>query len=253
MPPPNNSQQRPTGMKFNDGREATLHSQIMSQRSTLQNSPTAVLAAINASPERMMTFKGPKLAAARSALEAMSPPPKIIVELGTYIGCSAIGWGSILSDIWADQPDVLKNECKVYACELDEGIASIAKDFVGLAGLEGVVEVCAGRKAGETLKALVVEGKLGKGKVDVLFFDHWEEFYLPDLQLAEELGVLRKGGLLVADNTDMPGAPKYLAYVRAGGSGKEGGYKFETESVSTASPGSRGPSIVEITKVVEAP
>ena len=51
------------------------------------------------------------------------------------------------------------------------------------------------------------------------FIDHWERYYLPDLQWCEELGVFHKGSLVIADNTDIPGAPQYLKYVRAGGTG----------------------------------
>jgi catechol O-methyltransferase len=114
----------------------------------------------------MITFKGPKLAAAREALEAMSPPPKIILELGTYVGCSAVSWGSILKDIWKDSPKDFA-ECRVYACELNEDFAKIARDFVKLAGLENVVQICAGKPAGDTMRTLKEEGTLTN--VDMIF------------------------------------------------------------------------------------
>lgn len=62
----------------------------------------------------------------------------------------------------------------------------------------------------------------------MLFLDHWEKFYVPDLRLCEELSLLKPGSVIVADNTDMPGAPDYLKYVEGGG---EGGWKYRCESI----------------------
>ena len=81
-------------------------------------------------------------------------------------------------------------------------------------------------ESGESLRKLKSEKCIEH--IDVLFLDHWEKFYVPDLRLCEELGLLKKGSVIVADNTDMPGAPDYLKYVEGGG---EGGWKYRCESI----------------------
>ncbi|KAK1474828.1 hypothetical protein CCUS01_05454 [Colletotrichum cuscutae] len=100
---------------------------------------------------------------------------------------------------------------RVYSFELDPELAEIARDVVKLAGMSDIVTVLDGPGA-ESLEALVKNGDLKTESVDAVFFDHWEDIYLPDLKLCEELGVLHKGSVVLADNTDIPGAPKYLEY-----------------------------------------
>ncbi len=203
---------------FNDGREAALHQHVMSLAASepLQDNPIAVLDAIHKyieSHTRMMTFQPPKIAKSREILERMDPKPKVIVELGTYVGNSAVAWGAMLKEWWQHDPEALR-ECRVYSCELETNFCEIARDFVTLAGLEGVVSVEQG-KSEDTIRRLLKEGKLSKGGVDMLFIDHWEDAYQPDLKGVEELDLLHQGSVIIADNTDIPGAPEYLTYVQA--------------------------------------
>lgn len=111
----------------------------------------------------------------------------------------------------------------------------LSRDLVQLAGLDEIVHVLEG-PASESLRTLYDEGKVTSGGVDMAFIDHWEEYYLPDLQLCEKLGVFHKGSLVIADNTDFPGAPKYLEYVRSGGSGA---VRYESEGYTSQTK--RGP------------
>lgn len=50
--------------------------------------------------------------------------------------------------------------------------------------------------------------------LDLIFIDHAKDFYLRDLKLLEEAGLIRSGTTIVADNVIIPGAPDYLEYVR---------------------------------------
>lgn len=163
-----------------------------------------------------MVFRGPKLSIAREALESMPVSPKIIAEFGTYVGCSAVAWGAILKDIHGS--NAAEKGCRVYTFELDPEMVRLSRELTQLAGLDDIVHVLEG-PASDSLKKLYDEGFVTRGGVDMVFIDHWEKYYLPDLQLCEELGVFRKGSLVMADNTDFPGAPQYLNYVRAGGTG----------------------------------
>jgi len=168
----------------------------------------------------MMIFEQPKVHAVQRVLETMNPTPKVLVELGGYIGKSAVAWGQMLRSFHEEASQV-----KVFSMELEGDFVKIIRDFVGLAGLNGTVEVIQG-KSGDSLRLLKSERRIES--VDVLFLDHWKDFYLPDLRLCEELGLLRVGSVIVADNTDFPGAPDYLKYVEAGG---EGGWRYRCETL----------------------
>lgn len=172
----------------------------------------------------MMVYQPEKIEVSKSILKSMQRKPKVLVELGTYVGTSAVAWGAILKEINGEGDG--EGDAKVYSIELDPLFVSIARDFISLAGLDHTVEIVNGQ-SGTSLKALKDDGKIDA--IDVLFLDHWEKFYVEDLKICEDLGLLRVGSVIIADNTDMPGAPDYLEYVRGGG--REGKVRYETETV----------------------
>lgn len=49
----------------------------------------------------------------------------------------------------------------------------------------------------------------------MMFLDHYKPAYTTDLKLCEELGLIRPGSVLCADNVIKPGNPPYLEYVRS--------------------------------------
>lgn len=177
----------------------------------------------------MMIFHQHKLDVSRKILEQMNPKPKVIIELGTYVGNSAVAWGAMLQDLHNHDPTAMK-DCKVFSCELDAKFVKIASSLVELAGLSDIVEVVQG-PAAESLKRLKEEGRLTKA--DVLFIDHWEKYYVADLKVCEELGFLQPGSVVIADNTDMPGAPDYVEYVQKGGGGGEESVKYDSKTYQT--------------------
>ncbi|KAK1142771.1 hypothetical protein N8T08_007403 [Aspergillus melleus] len=194
-----------------ESKAQALHTHIFSQpQAQYTNNPWALVAAIEeyALANKMMTYRDGKIQATKAQLERMPRAPTTLLEFGTYVGNSALAWGAILRDLnpGSESPSV-------YTFELSAVNAGIARDFIRLAGLQDIVHVVEGQSS-ESLRALHAEGKLTKGSVDVVFFDHWEKFYVPDLKIVEELGLLRVGGLAVADNTDIPGAPEYVEYVK---------------------------------------
>ncbi|KAL1902419.1 hypothetical protein Sste5346_001399 [Sporothrix stenoceras] len=221
---------RPNFGKIVAERAAMLHQHILAlpadQQASFKADPKALPAAIesyardNGVP---MLFGPAKMAQAAIALGEMDPAPRILVEFGAYVGYSALRWVTLLEEL-------SKGEAvHVYTFELDPANAQIARDFAKAAGRESQITVFEG-PGDESLNKLVANGTLPKGSVDAVFIDHWEPRYKPDLQLCEELGVLRVGSLVIADNTDFPGAPDYVAYVKNGGSGADGAVKFETKS-----------------------
>jgi len=222
----------------------------------LKGNPEAVLKEMEsfATNQRMMTFKLNKIEVARSFLEKLAQPPKVLIELGTYVGQSAVAWGWLLKSLNGVGPgNASGSGIKIYCLELDAECQKIASDMVKLAGLDDVVEVVLGQSS-DSLKKLKEGGKIDK--IDVLFVDHWEKYYKPDLQLCEDLGLFHEGSVVIADNTDMPGAPEYMEYVRAGGRGTDRTVKFKTETFYAKGLDDgrfKGPMAVEITTVVSVP
>ncbi|GIJ98201.1 hypothetical protein Aspvir_000316 [Aspergillus viridinutans] len=187
---------RPINFKSVEDRALALHEHIFAQpQERFANQPWELVKAIEtfAQNKHMMIFKENKLTLARQQLQGLQPPPKTIIEFGTLS-------------------------------------AQVARDLIRLAGLEDLVRVLEG-PAAESLKKLHIEGKVKPRAVDMAFFDHWEKFYLPDLQLCEDLNLFHTGSLVIADNTDFPGAPDYPAYVKAGGRGGKGTVRYDSQSL----------------------
>jgi catechol O-methyltransferase len=89
--------------------------------------------------------------------------------------------------------------------------AAIARKLIEIAGLSDIVTVVVG-PADDSLRKLVKDGRLKS--TDLLFLDHVEELYVTDFKVCEELGLLKEGAVIVADNVVRPGAPEYRELVR---------------------------------------
>ena len=133
--------------------------------------------------------------------------PRVLVELGGYIGYSAVLFADTLRRVLPADADF-----RVWSLEASPLYASIAMNIVDLAGLSDVVKIVTG-PAEASLQRLKADGALEK--VDLLFLDHVEALYDVDLKACETLGLLKPGSLVVADNVVRPGAPQYREYVRA--------------------------------------
>lgn len=143
--------------------------------------------------------------------------PKTVVELGGYLGYSAILFADAMRRY--QEPN---QRLRVWSLEMNSGFASIAREMVGLAGLSDIVTVMEG-SASESLQKLQKEGTLTD--IELLFLDHEEQLYLTDLKVCTELGLLKKGAVIVADNVVRPGAPEYREFVRNNASLKSEGVR----------------------------
>jgi len=133
--------------------------------------------------------------------------PRITVELGGYVGYSALLFGSAAREACPG--------AQYYSIERHPLFAAISMVVLELAGLlSGTVHVVLGSSA-ESLRRLYAEGCFMGEKIDLLFLDHWKPSYVTDLKLAEELGLVSEGTILAADNVVRPGNPPYLEYVRS--------------------------------------
>lgn len=146
--------------------------------------------------------------------------PKIMIELGGFVGYSAILFASNLGE-----------NAQFHSFELSQEFADIASKIVDLAGLSHKVEFHIGQ-ASETLpkfqKRLSEEGN---AHIDLVFVDHYDKYYVPDLRVLESLKLIGPGSILVADNIYIPGAPEYLEYIKSTPEAKKE-YNLKTENIS---------------------
>ena len=129
--------------------------------------------------------------------------PATMVELGGYVGYSTILFGDALRKAGGK---------RYFSLERSPEFAAIVLSLVDLAGLGDIVKVIVGDSA-ESIRRIHSEGTVDR--IDLLFLDHFKPFYVPDLQLCEQLGLIQQGSVLAADNVIWPGNPFYLEYVRS--------------------------------------
>lgn len=129
--------------------------------------------------------------------------PQIMVELGGYVGYSAILFGDRVRTAGGQ---------RYYSLERSPEFAAVIMSLVDLAGLSDVVKVIVG-PSDESLSRLYGEDTIQH--IDLMFLDHWKPAYTSDLKLCEHLGLVGPGSVLAADNVIKPGNPPYLEYVRA--------------------------------------
>lgn len=200
-------------LQWNDGREAVLLRWLYAhpQFPDMRNNPDVICAAMDdyAAKTDFLINIGPDKGHKVAALIAETKP-RVVVELGGYVGYSALMLGQALKGAHRGAPkDGPKPE--FWSLENDPVFAGIIMNLADLAGLGDVIKVVTG-KAAESLKRLKEEGKLES--IDMLFLDHDEEIYHVDLKVVESLQLLKKGSQVVADNVLRPGAPEYRKYVR---------------------------------------
>ncbi|KAJ5926970.1 hypothetical protein N7516_008743 [Penicillium verrucosum] len=129
--------------------------------------------------------------------------PKTMIELGCYVGYSAILFGDA----------VRRNGGERYlSLELNPEFAAIANMLVELAGLRDFVRIIVGR-SDVSLHNLLTSSDVKK--VELLFIDHYKPAYTTDLKLCEHFRAIVPGSVLAADNVLYPGNPPYLEYVRS--------------------------------------
>eukprot|EP01057_Protomagalhaensia_wolfi_P001825 Protomagalhaensia_wolfi_Nauph_80__1824@NODE_2139_length_1201_cov_31_347676_g1674_i0_p1_GENE_NODE_2139_length_1201_cov_31_347676_g1674_i0NODE_2139_length_1201_cov_31_347676_g1674_i0_p1_ORF_typecomplete_len171_score28_66Methyltransf_3/PF01596_17/3_4e29Methyltransf_24/PF13578_6/1_4e13Cons_hypoth95/PF03602_15/1_7e09PCMT/PF01135_19/0_0026Methyltrans_SAM/PF10672_9/0_12Methyltransf_30/PF05430_11/0_2_NODE_2139_length_1201_cov_31_347676_g1674_i0252764 len=149
----------------------------------------------------------------RSAIEerlAQREGPVRMLELGAYIGWSAIKFAPLLP------------EGSMYVSMEALAIhAAITSQVVALAGLQDRFQILVG-EAAELLK-----GMPDLHPFDIVFIDHAKPAYLPDFQLLEKKGLLNPGCLIIADNLASRGSESYVDYIKS-----LEGTRYKTELVT---------------------
>jgi catechol O-methyltransferase len=132
--------------------------------------------------------------------------PKLVLELGAYIGYSALRMARCLPE-----------GGRIVSVEFNPSNAELARRIVAHAGANDRVSIVVGTlgDGGPTLDRLAREHGFAPGALDLAFIDHAKEAYLTDLQLILDRGWLHPGSVIVADNVKFPGAPEYRAYMQS--------------------------------------
>jgi catechol O-methyltransferase len=145
--------------------------------------------------------------------------PKLLLELGTYCGYSALR-----------TVRVMPADAHLVSVEFNADNVAIAQSILEHANVAERVTIIHGRldDSGKTLATLRDAHGFGRGKLDFAFVDHAKEAYLPDLELVLHEGWLRRGAVVVADNVKTPGAPEYHKFMKA-----NEGMLFRTREHST--------------------
>uniref|UniRef100_F6T569 catechol O-methyltransferase n=2 Tax=Ciona intestinalis TaxID=7719 RepID=F6T569_CIOIN len=133
----------------------------------------------------------------KSFLEAS---PKNVLEIGCYCGYSALRMSRLL-----------KEDAKIFTIEASSQYADVAQEIISFAGMEKKVQILRGL-SDEVLPTIAE--KCGVRTFDFVFIDHAKELYKRDLIMLENLGLIRQGTTIMADNVIFPGCPDYLEYVR---------------------------------------
>lgn len=206
--------------QFKDGREEELI-QFVTSQPELRNSPKGVIAAIDdfgRTQKYMMNIGEDK---GRIVCDLIKEKrPGVMVELGGYVGYSAILFGDTLREVGGH---------KYYTLERDDEFASVISRLVDFAGLKDVVEIT-NIPSNEGIKMLYDSGKVRH--IDMMLLDHYKPAYVSDLKYCESLGMIGKGTVLVADNVITPGNPPYLKYVRSSVEEKKAAKSQEADEAS---------------------
>lgn len=130
----------------------------------------------------------------------MGTDPKIALELGTYFGYSALRIARLLGE-----------DGTLYTVEANSAYADVARKIIKFANLEGKIRIIVGQSS-DVIPEL--SKKFQIFHLDFLFIDHWKSCYKPDIFMLEELGFLKDGTVILADNTFDDECQDYVEYVR---------------------------------------
>lgn len=147
--------------------------------------------------------------------------PQTMVELGGYVGYSALVFGDAVRKAGGK---------RYFSLERNPVFAAVIMSLVDLAGLSDVVKVVVG-PSDDSIRRLHT-GKIIQ-HIDMMFLDHYKPAYTADLKLCEELRLIGPGSVLAADNVIYPGNPPYLEYVRS--SVEEKRRRFEMSGAQSGS------------------
>ncbi|OQD59963.1 hypothetical protein PENPOL_c036G00109 [Penicillium polonicum] len=203
---------------FGDGREQEVLHHIFNlpRLEQLRGRPEAILAEIDnwSQKNKILMTIGQERGSIITNL-IVNTKPKVMAELGGYIGYSAIKFGSAVRN---------SGGTRYLSFEQNVEWASIATKLIGLAGLQDFVTIVPGSSS-ESL--MIFGSQQPVPQIDILFLDHAETLYRRDLGICEQLGLITSGAYVVADNVSGPRTRDYVAWVMQGDKNER---SFEAEN-----------------------
>ncbi|KKZ68522.1 catechol O-methyltransferase [[Emmonsia] crescens] len=189
-----------------DGREIELLRYIYSLPNfeELRDSPSKIIDAIDQygrDKNYLMNVGSAKGAIVTNLIATVKP--QVMVELGGYVGYSAILFGDAVRRAGGE---------RYYSLERSPEFGAVSRLLLDLAGLSNFVEIVIGPS---DVSLCNMHSSGGVKRIDMLFLDHYKPAYVADLKLCEQLGMIVPGSVLAADNVISPGNPPYLKYVRS--------------------------------------
>ncbi|KAI0539362.1 catechol O-methyltransferase [Xylaria digitata] len=212
---------------FDDGRELELLQFVLNRPDIdqLKGNPQKVLAAIDEFGRNQKYLMNVGEYKSQIVLDLIKVrKPQVMVELGGYVGYSAIAFAAALREGGGNV---------YYSLEMNPEFCKIITQLVDLAGLGDMVTVIIGLSS-DSLRHLHASDTLEQ--IDLLFIDHYKPLYTDDLKLCEELGMIKVGTVLAADNVIKPGNPRYLEYVRSSIRKKREDFAAKNESQLRGDP-----------------
>ncbi|CAF1415245.1 unnamed protein product [Rotaria sordida] len=126
--------------------------------------------------------------------------PKIILELGTFLGYSSL---RIISQL-PDNVLFITIEANSQSAEIVRSIF----EFAGVTNRINIINDYSDNVIPHLSKNFNIDS------FDFIFIDHFKDVYLRDFKMLEDTRLIKAGTMIVADNVITPGAPDYLKYVR---------------------------------------
>jgi catechol O-methyltransferase len=161
--------------------------------------PASVLATLDryAREERFLMNVGPEKGPLLEGCVLDAGPDARILELGSFVGYSAILMARHLSD-----------HGRLVSVDISPTSTRIAREMATLAGVVQRIDFITGRST-DQIEHL-------DGPFDLVFLDHWKALYKPDVERLLARRLLRSGATLIADNVGpMFGENPYLAWMQA--------------------------------------
>ncbi|KAK7750273.1 hypothetical protein SLS62_007790 [Diatrype stigma] len=178
-------------LSFNDGREIALLHFIYNhpKLEQMRGNPQRVLEAIDEYGRTQKYLMNIGKYKSKTVVDLIKrEKPKVMVELGGYVGYSAIAFAAALREV---------DGKRYYSLEMNPEFGAVISMLVDLAGLRDLVTVVIGASS-DSLRRLRKSGELSR--IDLLFLDHYKPAYTADLKLCEELGLVGPGSVYAADN-----------------------------------------------------
>ena len=125
--------------------------------------------------------------------------PKVMVELGGYVGYSALKFGQALRDVGGH---------RYISLEASPEYAEIAQSLIEFGGLSDFVQIVVGPSSSTLANLALADPSF---RIDILFIDHSGQVYEQDIKLVESYALLSQNAVVIADNILDPNASNYVA------------------------------------------